>query len=109
MPETRYFLCRLIPPRPNFVATMSADERTVMLNHGAYWQERLKEGIAIAYGPVADPKGDWGVGIIAAPDHAAVETFRDADPAILSGRGFSYEILPMLALVTRDIARARPA
>ena len=104
MAETRYFLCRLIPPRPDFVATMSDDERTIMQNHAAYWMGRLKEGVALAYGPVADPKGDWGVGIIGAPDQAAVEMFRDADPAILSDHGFSYEILPMLRLVMRDTA-----
>jgi uncharacterized protein YciI len=104
MPDTRYFLCRLIPPRPNFASTMSPDERTVMQNHAAYWVGQLQQGVAIVFGPVADPKGDWGVGIVAASDQAAVEAMRDADPAILSGRGFRYEILPMLRLVMRPAA-----
>jgi hypothetical protein len=50
--------------------------------------------------PVADSKGDWGVGIVRATDVAAVEALRDADPAILSGRGFSPEILPFVRLIT---------
>ena len=104
MPDMRYFLCRLIPPRPNFAATMSPDERTVMQNHVAYWIGQLQRGAAIVFGPVADPKGDWGVGIVAASDERAVEAMRDADPAILSGRGFRYEILPMPQLVTPQAA-----
>ena len=101
MTETRYFLCRLLPPRPDFAATMSADERVVMQNHVAYWIGKLQRGEAIVFGPVADPAGDWGVGIIAAADETAVNALRDADPAVLSGRGFRYEILPMPRLITR--------
>jgi uncharacterized protein YciI len=100
MAEPRHFLCRLIPPRPDFAATMTAEERSVMQNHAAYWIQNLERGRAIVFGPVADPKGDWGVGIVDAADLAAVEALRDADPAILSGRGFRYEILPMPRLIT---------
>jgi len=101
MPDDKHFLCRLIPPRRDFAATMSPDEVTVMQNHVVYWRSQLQRGVAIVFGPVADPTGDWGVGIVAAPDRAAVEAMRDADPAILSGRGFRYEILPIPQLVTR--------
>ncbi len=100
MAELNHFLCRLIPPRPNFATTMTVEERDVMLAHVGYWTEQLHRGTALVFGPVADPKGDWGAGIIRAPDLAAVEALRDADPAILSGRGFSYEILPFVRLIT---------
>lgn len=97
---THFFLCRLIPPRRDFAETMSAEERDVMLAHVQYWTNHLQQGNVIAFGPIADPAGDWGLGIIRASDLAEVEGFRDADPAIMSGRGFRYEVLPFVRLVT---------
>ena len=94
------FVFRLIPPRPDFSATMSADERAVMAEHVAYWSELAAAGSVLAFGPVADPAGPYGIGIIVAGDLAAAEALRDADPAVRSGRGFRTEIAPMLALVT---------
>ncbi|HLW93113.1 MAG TPA: YciI family protein, partial [Roseiarcus sp.] len=58
------------------------------------------KGSAIAFGPVLDPKGSWGVGIFSVDSEEAMAEITRNDPAILSGRGFSYEILPMAALVT---------
>jgi uncharacterized protein YciI len=55
----------------------------------------LHEGTAIVFGPVADPKGAWGVGIVRAADEAAVHALEASDPAIQSKRGFRYEVLPM--------------
>ena len=100
MSKSRFFFCRLIPPRPDFASTMSAEERAVMLAHVGYWKDQLAQGKAIVFGPVADPDGDWGAGIVRAPDRAGVEALRDSDPAILFGRGFRYEILPFVQLVT---------
>ena len=99
--ESRYFLCRLLPPRPSFAQDMNGDEAAVMKNHAAYWANLLQQDTAIVFGPVADPKGAWGMGIVRAADEAAVNAMRDADPAILSGRGFRYEVLPMLKAVVR--------
>ncbi|MDP9151051.1 MAG: SRPBCC domain-containing protein [Myxococcota bacterium] len=90
------FMCRLIPPRPTFTGDMDEEERAVMTKHVAYWSERLAAGRAIVFGPVADPKGGWGLGVVRARDLQEVKAFEAEDPAILSGRGFRYEILPML-------------
>jgi len=100
--EPRFFLVRLIAPRPTFMADMNADEMDVMRRHAGYWAELCQQGVAIAFGPVADPKGGWGVGILKAGSEQVVQGLRDKDPAILSGRGFSYEILPMLKAVYRS-------
>ena len=99
---SRFFLIRLLAPRPSFMADMTAEEMDVMRRHAGYWAELLGQGVAIAYGPVADPKGGWGAGILKAESEQAVLALRDLDPAILSGRGFSYEVLPMLNAVYRS-------
>jgi uncharacterized protein YciI len=97
---TQPFLFKLIPPRPDFPFTMSDDERATMLEHVAYWGELTTAGTTVAYGPVNDPAGGYGVGIILADDLAAAEALRDNDPAMRSPHGFRTEILPMLRLVT---------
>ncbi len=96
--DPRFFLCRLLPPRASFVQDMSAEEAEVMQNHAAYWTGLLQRGIAVMFGPVLDPKGPWGVGVLRVSSEAEVEGLREGDPAILSGRGFQYEILPMMRL-----------
>jgi uncharacterized protein len=79
---------------------MSDDERAVMTAHVAYWTEVTEAGRAVAFGPVADDSGSYGIGVVLAEDLANAEHLRDADPAIASQRGFRTEIRPMLALVT---------
>lgn len=98
-PERRYFLCRLLPARSTFMMDMSAEERAVMLAHAEYWRGKLAQGRVIAFGPVADPAGGWGVGIVAVRDEAELRTFQSEDPAILSNIGLRYEALPMLTAV----------
>jgi uncharacterized protein YndB with AHSA1/START domain len=95
----RTFLCRLIPPRPTFMQDMTSDERAIMQAHGQYWHRKLAEGVAIAFGPVADPAGGWGLGIVEARDDAELQAFQSADSAIVSGRGFRYESLPFAQFV----------
>ena len=100
-PILHFFLCRLIPPRPNFAATMSADERAVMQKHGVYWMGHLERRTVMVFGPVADPSGDWGVGIVRVEDEAAVRALEAGDPAVTT-LGFRYEILPMPVAIMRD-------
>jgi uncharacterized protein YndB with AHSA1/START domain len=98
-PERRFYLCRLLPSRPSFMQDMSAAEREVMLAHGKYWRGKLAEGHVVAFGPVADPAGGWGVGIVAVRDEAELRTFQNEDPAIQAAIGLRYEALPMLTAV----------
>jgi uncharacterized protein YciI len=99
MNEPMTFFCRLIPPRPDFMTTMTPEERLIMQTHVGYWSGKVASGNAVVFGPVADPKGGYGIGIVQAADMAAMEALRDADPAMLSGVGFRYEILPMPRIV----------
>jgi hypothetical protein len=81
---------------------MSEEERAVMDAHFGYWGELLACGEVIAIGPVADPNGPYGIGIVLAADLAGAEIVRDGDPAMRSPFGFRTEIAPMLRLVTQS-------
>ena len=99
MADPLYFLCRLIPPRADFMTSMTANERQIMQAHVAYWSGKVATGNALAFGPVADPKGGYGIGIIQVRDPAEMEALRAADPAMQANVGFSYEVLPMPRLI----------
>ncbi len=101
-PGPMYFCCRLLAPRPTFAFDMSPDERKAMLAHGAYWRELLAKGNAIVFGPVNDPQGPWGLGVIRAANEAELDAFKDHDPAVLANIGLKYEVMPMLAAVFRE-------
>ena len=66
----------------------------------AYWTRLAEQGRVAAFGPVVDPAGTYGIGIIVADDLPGAERLRDDDPAVRSSLGFHTEILPMAALVT---------
>ncbi|TIV21940.1 MAG: hypothetical protein E5V74_09030 [Mesorhizobium sp.] len=96
---SKIFHCRLIPPRPDFALTMMEEERTLMGRHADYLREKLREGIMIMAGPVADPAGPWGLLILRAGSEAEARAVTDGDPVARSGRGFRYEILPLLSVI----------
>jgi uncharacterized protein YciI len=81
------------------MTTMTADERGIMQAHVGYWTGKVTTGNALVFGPVADPKGGYGIGIVKVADRAEMEALRDADPAMQSGIGFSYDILAMPRVV----------
>jgi uncharacterized protein YndB with AHSA1/START domain len=96
------FVCRLIAPRATFAMDMNAAEAEMMREHEGYWKGLLDKGEVVVFGPVGDPSGPWGLGVVRAANEAAVNALRDGDPAIRAGRGFRYEILPMVNAVLRD-------
>jgi uncharacterized protein YciI len=95
----KYFFCRLIPPRPTFAADMTAEEARAMHAHVGYWIALAERGTAIVFGPVADPAGVWGVGIVAASSEEAMRELQRDDPAIRAGIGMRYDTLPMPQIV----------
>lgn len=95
----KYFLCRLLPPRPTFAQDMNEREAKVMRDHVAYWTDLAEKGTVLLFGPVADPKGGWGVGILATDTEEEVRSLTANDPAMLAALGTRYEILPMPRLV----------
>ena len=94
-----YYLYKLIPPRPSFAVDMTEAERAVMTAHVAYWTRQRDAGAAVAFGPVADPAGGWGVAIIEAGNAEDAERLRAGDPAAQAG--MIVEIYSMPAAVVR--------
>lgn len=95
--ERKPFLLKLFAPRPTFHLDITPEEMSVMQVHAAYWRELLERGIAVAFGPVLDPKESWGVALLYAEDRAAADAIAAADPA--SKAGMHIEIYPMASLV----------
>ena len=98
--ELTAFVYRLLPPRPTFMTTMSADEGSTMAAHAAYWTDLMHQGRVLAFGPVADPEEPYGLGIVLAAGLSDVEALRDRDPAVLSPHGLRAEIAPLVRLIT---------
>lgn len=100
-----HFVYRLIPPRPDFgPGTMTEEEAAIMGDHAAYWGQLVGRGAAVVFGPVLDPAGTWGLGVVEADTDGDVRAIRTGDPAVSSGL-CSAEILPMAVAV---VAGATP-
>ncbi len=97
----RYFVFRLLPPRPTFAQDMTEEERALMQQHVAYWSGHLRDGRVVVFGPVADPAGAWGLAVVRASSDAAAADLQREDPVMRAARGFRYETLPMATAVVR--------
>ncbi|WP_199052905.1 YciI family protein [Aquitalea sp. ASV15] len=93
----KYYLCKFIPPRTNFLATLSAEELEWMKQHGAYLNELLAKGVIVAHGPVIDDTGGYGVSLYQVADNEDIATFTSEDPIVKNGVGH-YEHYDMLHL-----------
>lgn len=91
----KYFLYKLIPPRPTFPKDMTYTERELMQEHINYWKNLVDRRIAVVFGPVADPNGVYGLAIVETEDEAIVRDININDPAIKHDVGFKSEIYPM--------------
>ncbi len=87
-----FFFVRTQNPRPTFHLDMTAEERSIMDRHVAYWSEKAAQGIAIVFGPVMDPQGVYDIGVYQVRDEAEMHKLIEHDPA--NGL-LHYEVLPM--------------
>lgn len=92
----KYFVLHLLPSRPDFAHTMTAEEKSIMLEHIGYWTTKMNEGKVLLFGPVMDPAAVYGLGIVAVDDEQEVKDFIAGDPA---GSINHYEYFPMRAVV----------
>lgn len=95
------FVNKLIGPRPSFPFDISDAERKVMADHAAFWAPYVQDGTVIVLGPVGDPAGAYGLGVVRATDSNAMAALLAEDPAIKSGLGFRYDTAQMMATRTR--------
>jgi uncharacterized protein YndB with AHSA1/START domain len=98
----QYFVVKLLPPRPTFMADMSADERAIMGAHVGYWTQLLQQGNAVVFGPVADPTEPHGLGVLVVQSPAELASILAKDPAILAQKGFVHVTTPMLQAIARE-------
>jgi uncharacterized protein YciI len=96
MSEWIYFIH---PPRDNFAATMTDEEKAVWATHFERLKRLLAEGTLIMAGPTM---GDvnTGVGVFEAPDEVSARKIMDEDPVIAGGfaRG---ELRPFIVSLLR--------
>lgn len=93
------FLFKLVPPRADFAQTMTPDEQQAMAGHQDYWRGLLERGKVVVYGPVADPEGVWGLGVLRAADRAEVLEIGRHDPSVLAGVN-SFEVFEIMGGTT---------
>jgi hypothetical protein len=98
-----YFHLKLMPPRQGFPHDATAEEMAAMQRHAAYWRQNAGTGMAIAVGPVFEKQGAWGMAIIEVADVETANAAGDADPVILAGLGFRYEVSPIPSLILRQV------
>ncbi|MBD0331284.1 MAG: hypothetical protein ICV66_01385 [Chitinophagaceae bacterium] len=98
MPKTFYGV-KLIPPRPDFVQTMTDDERNIMQQHGAYWRKYMEKGTVHVFGPVFDPKGAYGFGVVSVENEDELKEFINNDPSLVFN---TVEYYPMLAVIAEQ-------
>ena len=95
------FVSKRIPPRPTFDTDMSEAEAAVMGQHMAYWQNLLERGGVIVFGPVSDPAGTWGLGVVETETEDDARALGVHDPAVTSGLA-TFEVYSMPMAVVRQ-------
>jgi uncharacterized protein YciI len=92
----KHFVIKLVGNRPTFPNDMTDDERAIMKAHSEYLKVKMKEGLVLIFGPVFDPKGVYGLGILAVNDESQVQEIIANDPATVLG---SYEVALMMPIL----------
>lgn len=102
MTTKAHFVYKLVPPRPTFFADQTEQEQKVMTDHVTYWSQLLSAGTAVAFGPVLDPAGVFGLAIVEA-DEAELTRIAAGDPVVQAGIG-TVETFPMPRAIVRPAA-----
>jgi uncharacterized protein YciI len=92
----KFFALKLNPCRPDFAQTMTDNEKAIMQQHLAYLRKYMDEGVVHIFGPVMDPKGTYGFGVISVDNEDEVTELIKNDPASSINQ---YEYYPMLAVL----------
>jgi uncharacterized protein YciI len=60
---------------------MTDEERSIMQRHIGYWNDLMSKGMVLAFGPVIDPQGVYGLGIVEVENEQQVKDMIANDPA----------------------------
>ncbi|MDR2855619.1 MAG: YciI family protein [Methanomicrobiales archaeon] len=92
--DKKYFAAILASPRPTFPMDMSDEEQKIMEEHAIFWETLLHSGQGVITGPILDPKGAYGFGVVIADSVEDASSLLENDPA---QKISTYEIYQMLA------------
>jgi len=85
---------KIVPPRSTFHADISESENAKMREHFGYWSDLTQKRMAITFGPVFDPAGVFGMGVLETETEDEARALAAADPAVVAGVVRSV-IIPM--------------
>ncbi len=87
------YFCKYITPRPNFFATRTPVEASIMSDRDVWQTMLLNLGLIAAHGPGCDASGTYNVTIYTLATYEDVRDVTAEDPLIRSGIGIgSYGI-----------------
>jgi uncharacterized protein YciI len=104
-----YHLFKLIPPRTTFPGDITPAEAALMQAHAAYWDRQMGLGHVLAIGPVMDPAGAYGIGILQVEDGVDPAALIGQDPVLLADAGFRWEVHPLPRLMVQGRGAIPPA
>ena len=70
---------------PTLATDMTEVERKVMSEHIAFWTRQVERGTTVVMGPVLDPRGAYGIGVVEVKDEAKLRALLASDPAVKAG------------------------
>jgi hypothetical protein len=94
--DKKYFFVKLNPHRSDFAQTMTVEERSIMQEHAIYWRGYMNQGKVVVFGPVFDPKGVFGMGVVGVETEEELLGFIEQDPARKINTFEHYEMRAVL-------------
>ncbi len=104
MAEWIYFIH---PPRDNFAATMTNEEKRVWNVHFERFQRLLADGVIVLVGPTLGSV-NTGIAIFEAPDETSARRIMDEDPVIAGGYARGELRSFRISLLRGEIGRFLP-
>jgi uncharacterized protein len=103
----KYFMVIIHPPRPDFDQTKTDDEFKLIVSHELYWRILMKKGHVVVFGPVLDPKGIYGMAVVAAESTEELDSFIKSDPGARINHYEYYQMQAIIHAMSGDDTKAK--